>query len=207
MAMRGVQSNWNYLLMKNLIYAIILLALCACAKASVFSIESAQFNDGVEYVGPYSSLLDGNQVISFCIDLNSQVGFHQQFDVTVVSLANFQGSNDDKKMYREEGWLAEQTFGLTDVATLSAIQRAIWMVPGLTSTYLATPDSLAWLALAEAHEHDTSLDSGITLYLSGAGGQSQIGVVPEISTQASIILLGASMLFFMYLGRKQRAAK
>src|SRR5258706_12311385 len=128
--------------MKRHLISLLAVLFAASLPASVFQINSAQFFDGTEYVGPYSSTLDGNQVITLCIDLQSQVGFGQQFDVTVVSLANYQGP--DRNMYREEGWLAEQTIGLTDIATIWAIQRALWMVPipGTTNPYLATADAL-----------------------------------------------------------------
>lgn len=190
--------------MKRQSISLLAVLFAASLQASVFQIDSAPYFDGTEHVGPYHSRLDGIEVISFCIDLNSQVGFGQQFDVTVLSLANYEGA--DKAAYREEGFLAGQALRFSDLPTISAIQRAIWMVglPGTTNPYLVTADAVSWLTLAENQTHNTTTDANVLLYLKDGVGQSQIGVVPEPATWAIIVIGAVSLFGFLRMGHNQR---
>lgn len=191
---------------RNILYAIILLAMCSLARASILSIESAQYNDGHSFVGPYSSLLDGNQIVSFCIDYGHNVGFHQNFNVSVVSLANFEGPM--RTNYLEAAWIVLQMQNTTDLATLSDQQRGLWLIttPGTSDPYLTTIGAFTW-ATAAAQNYQSVDPSQFNLLLrNGNIGQSQITMIPEPGA-VCWVLVGASLLVFLYLGRRQRAKK
>ncbi len=189
--------------MKNLIYAIILLAMCSLARADVFTINSAQFNDGHYFVGPYHSTLNGQPIISFCVDFTHHVGFGDQFDVTVVSLADFNGPL--RLNYLEAAWITQYMSGVTDVFSLGVMQTAIWLIttPGTSDPYLTTSGAFAW-AVQAAQNYQTIDASQYFLAIPSGGGQAQLFMVPEPSIGAIIGVLAASLMLFLYFGRKQR---
>ncbi len=175
-----------YMPMKRLLLLIALCLTVGCARASVFSIESAPFNDGHSYIGGYHSLLDGNEVISFCIDYGHNVGFHQSYEVTAISLSDYQGPL--RTNYLEAGYLILLLTGITDVDAISNIQRAIWLIttPGTSDPYLTTSPSFAYATQATLNYQSVDASNFTLILRDGVAGQSQlvVGQVPEASTFA-----------------------
>lgn len=194
--------------MKNIaLFITALIALCAPARADVLVITSAPYFDGHSNVSPYNSLLNGSPIQTFCLEYEHHVGFNTPFDVTVVNLHNFAGPLHDN--FWQAGWLALQTQGVTDIATLSDISAAIWLIctPGTSDPYLTSPAAFVWANQA-ALNYQSVPDSSFTLLLrSGDAGQAQLFMVPEPATYFIFLILGASLLWFIHLGRKQRRAK
>ncbi len=192
--------------MRNLFYAIILLAMCSLARADVFTINSAQFNDGHYFVGPYHSTLNGEPIISFCVDFTHHVGFGDQFDVTVVSLADFNGPL--RLNYLEAAWITQYMSGVTDVFSLSVMQTAIWLIttPGTSDPYLTTSGAFAW-AVQAAQNYQSIDASQYFLAIPSGGGQAQLFMVPEPSAAAMfgiMLVLGLSGILFMRLKRRAK---
>lgn len=182
------------------------------AVADVFTINSSQYNDGTENLAPYSSTWNGIAIQSFCIDLNSQVGFGQQFNVTTINLSDYQGPN--QLAYWEAGFLAFtlQQFVAQPNPSLGAISnlnKAIWYITTPDSQnngYLNTPGVNSWVVYAQLN-FNTIAQSDITLYLKDGAGQSQLSVIPEPSTWAIALIGLVSLIGFLRLGHKQRASR
>jgi hypothetical protein len=188
------------------------LAVCSSFATDTLTINSAQFNDGTEYLAPYNSTLAiGDALVipeqTFCIDLYSTVGFGQAFDVTVLNLQNYQGN--ERISFWEAGWLALQTAkydqpGNVNLNTLSLINRAIWYITSPNPTqnpYLNTPDVAMWVQLASV-SYTQIPQNDITLYLKdGDVGQSQISVVPEPSVFAISCIGFLALIAFRRYGR------
>lgn len=184
--------------MKRFLF-LLLVALCTAypfsARADIlkFTINSAGTFDGSFYVGQYNSSYtnqDGSIFVpiqSFCIDFTDHVSFGEEFDVTAVNLANFSGPLQQN--YWEAGWLALQIQNTTDVATISAMQRAIWLIttPGSSDPYLTTTDSFGWVLQAQQNYQSVAASDFVLFLKSGDVGQNQLAVVPE----PSVFALGA----------------
>lgn len=173
---------------------LLFLLLWASAQATTFSIDSAQYNDGTEFLGPYNSTVtfDSNPsfalsypVQSFCVDLNSTVSFGQQFNVDVINLSQYSGPLALE--YHESGWLATMALQNTgSLTTLSAINRAIWLLTtpnGNSNPYLNTVDAQAWVTQAQVN-YQSLPTNDVVLFLKDGVGQNQIEVIPEPSTYA-----------------------
>lgn len=192
------------LLLIPIIAALFALLLASYAKADTFRIDSAQFNDGTMYVGPYHSTITANNVelpiISFCIDYGSHVGFGQSFSIQSINLADYTGPLATE--YWQAGWIAMQLLQVTDIPQISAMQTAMWHLtsPGDTSPYLNSTATLVWVTLAQANYQSVAA-SNFQLYLrNGDGGQNQLSVVPEPGTYA---LLGIGLLALIGLNLRR----
>lgn len=185
---------------------LLLFALCAAnVRADTFSIDSALYNDGTFFVGPYNSTWNGLHITSFCVDMTHEVGFGQVFDVTAINLADYQGP--DKSQFEQAAFLTTLMAGQTDIPTLSLIQRAIWLIttPGTTDPYLTQPSVFAYTTLAFQQSYSTQFDSQFTLFeRAGDAGQAQLALVPEPSSYASAGIGFLSLLGFLWAGKRQR---
>lgn len=175
------------------------------------AINSADYNDGTAYVGPYHSTVsfDGGPtdvawsypVTTYCVDYTSHVGFGQAFDIQAYSLADYTGPLLTE--YREAGYLALQIQSITDLATISNYQRAIWQIttPGSTDPYLFSPTINALVNDAQAHYQSVDPSQFVVYIKTGSEGQNQLSVVPEPGTN---MLIGAAALVAFGLWRKPR---
>lgn len=178
--------------MKRLLITTLIALAFVSARADTlhFQIDSADFNDGTMYVGPYHSTLSGENffihVQSFCIDYTSHVGFGQVFSIQTINLADYSGPL--KTEYWEAGWLAFQISNTSDLTLISAVQRAMWQItsPDNHDPYLHGPGVEGWIHAAQAN-YQSIAASTFTLYLKdGVEGQNQlvVGNVPEPGTYA-----------------------
>lgn len=197
--------------MKKFLFLLLLALATASTKADTIrlTINSAPYNDGHFGVGFYNSTLTyGNPdpylsipLLTVCIDFTHHVSFNQSFDITLVNLANYAGPLHDN--YWQAGWLALQLQTTTDLATISDIQRAIWLIttPGTDNPYLTTLAAFGWANQA-AQNYQSVAESNFVLYLrSGEAGQAQLSVVPEPTVFALagvgvIALVGFRRLLF-----------
>lgn len=182
--------------MKRFLLLLILLPLLAArADTLTLRIDSAPYNDGTAFVGPYHSTITGGSdthafsfpIETFCIDYFDHVGFGQTFNIAAYNLADYTGPLATE--YWEAGYLALQMGLTTDVTILSQIQRAMWIItaPGTTDTYLnaGIPVHL-WIQQAQNNYQTVSADHFTVYIRDGAEGQNQLYInqVPEPSTYA-----------------------
>lgn len=201
--------------MRNIIYAIIVLAMCSLAKADVFTftINSATYNDGVHHVGGYHSTVAHDEpafaypVISYCVDLQHTVGFNQSFQVSLVNLASYSGALQQN--YWEAAYLVLQLQNVTDIGTISDIQRGIWLItsPGTSDPYLTTIGAFTWATQAAQNYQSVDPSQFVLAIPTGSMGQAQLFMVPEPATWAIVVFIGASLLLFVHLGRLKRKSK
>jgi hypothetical protein len=191
-----------------IILAILSLFLTRTARADVeqFTINSAPFFDGHEFVGPYNSSLTGGDAFylplhSFCIELNNTVNFGQAFAVTPILLSDYQPGTPAQMTLLEVGYLmvAAELASYQpnpDVGMLSLMNRAIWYLttPGAAENpYLNTADVGYWVNWAQNHPVEPTDTQGFIIYLrDGDIGQSQMGFVmgpfiPEPGTWATVV--------------------
>lgn len=193
--------NWFWFLI-GFLAALAIIGI-AKSRASTFEIDSATFNDGVENLAPYEGKLDNVFCTTYCIDLQSTVGFGQQFNVSVINLSTYTGPLATE--YVEAAYIVLKLQNVTDVGTASILNRAIWDItsPGNTNPYLQDASVLS--IVQDAQQNYQTVDrQNFDLLLKDGVGQNQLMVVPEPEIYASFTIGLISLLGFIRLGQRKK---
>ena len=118
------------------------------------------YNNGVDYVGPYSLTVNGDSVFAPCISFADSVYPGETWEATEVTFENSTPTVDF-----EEAWLSEQFNGNENQNAWVAIQQAMWDLT-FSGSPLPFTDSATdtWLSEAEIESNWDTIN-GENFYL------------------------------------------
>jgi hypothetical protein len=88
-------------------------------------------NDGTDYAGPYTILIDGTRFQSMCYDLADMIYVGEVWQANLLALDNLSASYFSNQpgyvaSYQKQAWLFTQLLGTSIAATMIDIQHAAW---------------------------------------------------------------------------------